>query len=194
MKYDPAIDIRECPEVYPPLEDTFLLLECVQVRKDEAVLEMGCGTGLITTHCAAAGAMVTAADINPRAVECTRKNLDRNGLKATVVQSDRFSNITGSFDLILFNPPYLAVDEKGTLEAAWAGGEDGVRVLGRFLIEAPAHLKAGGRLLVLLSSEMDHDALYRALATFRHRKVASKRFFFEELSVLELCPVGREEI
>ncbi len=48
MRYDPDISIIECPYVYPPKEDTFLLLKNIDVGPGEPVLEMGCGTGLIT--------------------------------------------------------------------------------------------------------------------------------------------------
>lgn len=182
------IDIRECGEVYPPSEDTFLLLDVLDTVPGERVLEMGCGTGLISCHLAAGGAALTAADVNPKAAECTRANLRRNGLPGQVVESDLFANVPGCFDLIVFNPPYLSVEEEGLLEKAWAGGKEGVDVLIPFLAGARGHLSPDGRIVLLLSSEMAREALDGALEGFSRRRLGSRRYFFEELWVEELVP------
>ncbi len=186
MKYDPDVKIEECSEVYPPMEDTFLLLESAEVTPGQRVLEMGSGSGLISVHLARAGAQMTAADANPKAVECTRANAARNGVEVSTLVSDLFSNVRDRFDLILFNPPYLAVDEEGDLEKAWSGGESGVEILSRFLSEAPPFLSRNGSILLLVSSEMEESALDLLLSEYQVEQVASRRFFFEELRVLRL--------
>ena len=48
-------------------------------------LDMGTGSGALGIVAAAAGAQVTACDVNPRAVEIARQNFARNGLTAEVV-------------------------------------------------------------------------------------------------------------
>ncbi len=186
MKYDPDVKIEECSEVYPPMEDTFLLLESAEVTPGQRVLEMGSGSGLISVHLARAGAQMTAADANPKAVECTRANAARNGVEVSTLVSDLFSNVRDRFDLILFNPPYLAVDEEGDLEKAWSGGELGVEILSRFLSEAPPFLSRNGSILLLVSSEMEESALDLLLSEYQVEQVAGRRFFFEELRVLRL--------
>ncbi len=189
MEYRKEIDIAECELVYPPMEDTFLLLEQLNINASESALEMGCGTGLISCHLSLAEAQLTAADINPRAVACTRENLRRNGLAGQVIESDLFMNVHGPFDLIVFNPPYLAAEEEGVLERAWAGGKEGLDVLAPFLEQAPGHLNPRGRIVVLLSSEMDADMLERLLGPFHRTRRGSRRYFFEELWVEELRPL-----
>ena len=186
MEYRKEIDIMECELVYPPKEDTFLLLGCLTLRPGKKVLEMGCGTGLISCHIAAAGGVLTAADINPWAVECTRKNLQRNRLQGEVVDSDLFANVGGSFDLLVFNPPYLAAEDEGILEKAWAGGATGLDVLAPFLEGVEEHLLPEGRILLLLSSEMEPKGLEALLSGFSHRRLGARRYFFEELWVEEL--------
>jgi release factor glutamine methyltransferase len=188
VEYRKEIDIEECEEVYPPKEDTFLLLGVLDVIPGERVLEMGCGTGLVSCHLAAGGGVLTAADINPKAVECTRANLRRNGLPGEVVESDLFADVLGRFDLIVFNPPYLSVEEDGPLEKAWAGGKEGVDVLIPFLAGARERLNPGGRIVLLLSSEMGRSALDNALEGFSRRHLGSRHYFFEDLWVEELVP------
>jgi release factor glutamine methyltransferase len=158
----------------------------VEVSKDDSVLEVGCGTGIISIHCARSGAKVTAVDINPMAVECARENAKLNGTDIVVLSSDLFEVVEGRFDLIIFNPPYLPVSEEGYLEKAWAGGEGGIKVVDRFLDEVVDHLTPHGKVLQLLSSKMNLDELFSRHGDFSRRTIAGRRFFFEELSVMEL--------
>ena len=186
MKFDPLIHIEECDLVYAPDDDTFLLLDCVDFTRGERVLEMGCGTGIISVHCARNGAGVTAVDVNPNAVECTRRNASANGVDVEVLHSDLFSDVEGEFNLILFNPPYLPVMETGELETAWSGGEGGMEGIGSFLEGVPSHLTDNGRVLLLVSSKIDQAGLSDGLTGFRASTVATRSFFFEELRVLFL--------
>jgi release factor glutamine methyltransferase len=163
----------------------------VEFSRGEKVLEIGCGTGIISIHCANAGAKVTAVDINPRAIGCTRKNAELNGMEITVLSSDIFEVVEGRFDLIIFNPPYLPVDDEGDLERAWAGGQGGIEVVDRFLRGAVDHLKTDGRLLLLVSSKMELDELFSKRERFSIRAMATRRFFFEELTVLEMRPLEK---
>jgi release factor glutamine methyltransferase len=189
MKLDSDLIIEEFCNVYPPREDTHLLIECIEPRAGQRVLEMGCGSGLLSLHCAKVGAIVVAVDINHKAVDCTRSNLERNHLRAQLIRSDLFSDVEGKFDLILFNPPYLVGTGEDDLDKSWAGGKDGVQILERFLREAPDHLTPGGQVVVLLSSMMREASLTRALSAFKRRRLGGKRLFFEELWVEELIPV-----
>lgn len=177
------------PKVYAPAEDTYLMLTALTVKRDERVLEMGCGPGLISIHMAKAGALVTAVDLNPAAVDCTKDNASRNDLLLTVINSDLFSNVNRSYDLIVFNPPYLRGDGETMEDHAWAGGPTGTEVLFRFLQGAVDHLEPNGRILVIVSSDMDQAALEKVLRPFKVTELASMRLFFEQLRVLELRPV-----
>src|SRR3954468_8515480 len=58
-------------------------------------LDMGTGSGPIAVLAAAAGAAVTAADINPRAVALAGENLRRNGLPGEALESNVFSALEG---------------------------------------------------------------------------------------------------
>ena len=88
MEYDPSIDIAEDPEVYPPSDDSILLIESLDVVPGEKVLEVGCGSGVVSIHCAKNGCDVTAVDVNPRAVELARRNAGANGADIPVFEVD----------------------------------------------------------------------------------------------------------
>lgn len=186
MEYDPSIDIAEDPEVYPPSDDSILLIESLDVVPKEKVLEVGCGSGVVSIHCAKNGCYVTAVDVNPRAVELARRNAEANGTDIRVLESDVYGNVDGVFDTIVFNLPYLPVDEEGLLAKAWSGGPDGLGPLPRLLEGAPDHLVPDGRIVVVVSSLTEPRALEEALEGYEVRTIGEQRLFFERLSVLEI--------
>lgn len=186
MEYDPSIDIAEDPEVYPPSDDSILLIESLDVVPREKVLEVGCGSGVVSIHCAKNGCYVTAVDVNPRAVELARRNAEANGTDIRVLESDVYGNVDGVFDTIVFNLPYLPVDEEGLLAKAWSGGPDGLGPLPRLLEGAPDHLVPDGRIVVVVSSLTEPRALEEALEGYEVRTIGEQRLFFERLSVLEV--------
>ena len=186
MEYDPSIDIAEDPEVYPPSDDSILLIESLDVVPREKVLEVGCGSGVVSIHCAKNGCYVTVVDVNPRAVELTRRNAETNGTDIRVLESDVYGNVDGVFDTIVFNLPYLPVDEEGLLAKAWSGGPDGLGPLPRLLEGAPDHLVPDGRVVVVVSSLTEPRALEEALEGYEVRTIGEQRLFFERLSVLEI--------
>lgn len=186
MEYDPGIIIREHDEVYPPSEDSILLIESLDIREGEKVLEVGCGSGVVSIHCARNGADVISVDINPHAVELTRENFSINGSESDVRLSDVYSSVTERFDTIVFNLPYLPVDDEGMLARAWSGGSDGMGPLPELLEKALEHLLPGGRVVVVASSLMDEDRMDHLLSKYEVRKIGELPLFFEVLSVLEI--------
>ena len=188
MEYRPDIDIKERDDVYPPSDDSILLIESLQVRPGERVLEIGCGSGVVSIHCAKNGCAVTAVDINPSAVECTGENAELNGVSIDVRHSDLFEKVTERFDTIVFNLPYLPVIDEGELAKAWSGGEDGMGPLPRLMAEARDHLYDNGRVVVVVSSLMDQDRLNSLLSGHEVKKLGEVPLFFERLEVLEIIP------
>jgi release factor glutamine methyltransferase len=142
---------HEPSQVYVPEADTWLLLDAarVEVKPGDRVLEVGTGSGLIAAELARVTGVV-ATDINPHAAFCAREK----GIE--VVQSDLFCGIRSTFDLILFNPPYLPTQPEERiddwLEHALDGGLNGRVVIGRFSEQVGRVLAPGGRILLLISS------------------------------------------
>ncbi len=106
--------------VYPPREDSGLLDSClnqIDFKNGQKILEIGCGTGVVSIAAAKRGAQVFCCDINPFAVAATRKNAELNGVdlfatEGGVESPDLFdlpAHILehAPFDLIAWNLPYL---------------------------------------------------------------------------------------
>lgn len=149
-------------EVYEPAEDSFLFAENLTVQKNEKVLDMGTGCGILGIVAAEKASRVVAVDVNPHAVRCAKENAKLNMVadKMFFVCGDLFAPLKDEekFDLVLFNAPYLPSEpsEGGTwVEKAWAGGADGRAVIDRFLREVPNHLRKSGRVLLMQSTLAD---------------------------------------
>ncbi len=150
------------PRVYDPAEDTFLLLENIHPRPQEAVLELGTGCGIIALACAHAGARVVASDCNPHAVENCRQNLIRNQSRIIGIMDVRLGDLftvvrpRERFDLIVFNPPYVPTPAGELLDQwldlATSGGAGGLAVTGRFLKDVGRFFTANARAYTIISS------------------------------------------
>lgn len=186
MEFRDDVEIRVTKDVYPPSDDSKLLIESFDVVPGEKVLEIGCGSGIVSIHCAKNGAIVTAVDINPEAVKCTSENANRNSVDIDCRESDCFSNVKWKFDTIVFNLPYLPVQEEGLLEKAWSGGEYGVEPLPRLLPELKEHLSDDGRFIIVVSTLTDEKKLNELLKGCNHRILKEQSFFFERIRVLEI--------
>lgn len=88
------------------------LLEVIDVRAGDRVLDVGCGAGTVGLACAlrAEGVAVHSIDSNIRAVECTREGAALNGIASLTADLTANGKITepGTFDLACGNPPYYS--------------------------------------------------------------------------------------
>jgi HemK-related putative methylase len=115
------------------------------------VLDMGTGSGICALVAARHARRVVAVDISRAAVRCASINAQINQLESGIEfrHGDLFAPVAGeSFDLVLFNPPFLLGEPENERDAAWRSGDVAVR----FAAGLGAHLSPHGMALLLLSS------------------------------------------
>jgi release factor glutamine methyltransferase len=118
-------------------------------------LDLGTGSGILGLVASRAGATVTAVDVNPRAVECARRNAAQAGMAMECRVSDLFSAVAAErFDIVAWNPPFFPKTAGDAAEAALFAGKD-YSSIRRFAKEVREHLAAGGRVLLILSEDLD---------------------------------------
>jgi len=187
------LTIHVHPQVYEPAEDTFFLLDSVNIGKKDTVFEIGTGTGIIALSCAQKGASVICSDINPYAVRLAQKNVKENihllkgsiqirqGTLFSVLKPDEY------FDTIIFNPPYLptTTDEQRKSDlwfnAAVDGGKTGLDITNGFLKNISKHLKPKGKGYFIFSTLSERILLGRYLESYHlHDKIISSLSFENE--------------
>ncbi|MEG8202855.1 class I SAM-dependent methyltransferase [Pseudomonas sp. 5FOS] len=118
-------------------------------KRIEHAVDIGCGTGVgaLLIARAAPHAQVSAVDINPLALRYTAINAALAGLSNVSVEpSDILDGITGLFDLIVANPPYMLDASERTYRHG--GGSLGAQLSLRIVEQACERLGSGGSLLL----------------------------------------------
>jgi HemK-like putative methylase len=112
----------------------------------------------------------TFAEIDTRHLATITKNVTWNAIgieRVAVLQSDIFSNITGTFDLIVANPPYIPQEHQTTAlpelshepPSALYAGAGGLELIHTFLKEAPRYLNPSGTIYMEFNEGQEHDIL-----------------------------------
>ena len=167
------------PQVFPPTPMSDLLGNALldEVRPSDRVLDMGTGCGVNAILAASASRDVVAVDINPHALECARKNTELNGVseRIEIYESNLFDEVDGSFDLIVFDPPFRWFEPRDILEAAIT--DRNYESLTRFMEKARGHLRQEGRILLFFGSSADLGYLEELIERedFFRESVAERR-------------------
>jgi release factor glutamine methyltransferase len=175
------------PDVFGPTPMSDLLGTAVldEVRELDRVLDMGTGCGVNAILAASLSPKVVGVDINPHAIASATANAARNGVadRTTFFVSDVFDAVQDTFDLIVFDPPFRWFRPRDLLEASIA--DENYRSLTRFMKQAPAHLRPGGRILVFFGSSGDVDYLSSLIERegFKHETVATRLLVKDGLTV-----------
>lgn len=142
-----------------PRPDTETLVETALTLPWNSVLDMGTGTGaiLISLLAERPGTTGTGSDLSPAALDVARQNAHLIGVTAQMVHADWYDGMTGRFDLIVSNPPYIALDEMTGLapevrmwepHLALTDGADGLTAYRIIAADAADHLTQDGHVLV----------------------------------------------
>lgn len=158
-----TLDLAVSPATLIPRAETERLVELALERLPAspcAVADLGTGSGAIALAIARERpqARVIATDASAHALAVARANAETNALQRVQFrQGDWLAPLAGErFDLIASNPPYIAAGDphlaRGDLlhepPAALASGVDGLDAIRVIVRDSPAHLLAGGWLLL----------------------------------------------
>jgi len=126
-----------------------------------SLLDLGCGYGCIGIVLAKTYSLqLTQVDINQHALDFTRLNLVENNVEATLIKSNCYDNISGTFDTIIINPPIHA--GKAVTYAMYDG--------------APRHLNGGGKLyIVTLKKHGAESTQKKLMETFGNCDIIYKK-------------------
>jgi methylase of polypeptide subunit release factors len=168
---------------YISSRDSALLRRALEGRSGGRFLDMGAGNGGALAELSGRFEEVVGTDV-------TRPDMRDWSKGADFVLADRGTCFRdGTFDLVSFNPPYLAGDGEG--DRAVDGGR-GLEVPKSFLEDSLRVVGRGGSVVFVLNDEArveEFEAICRRQG-FGLRTVASERLFFEELSVHEAVREG----
>jgi release factor glutamine methyltransferase len=152
--------------VYPPQEDSRLLVDTMHLSglmPRRRVLDLCTGSGFVAIAAAEMGcASVTAFDICPHAVRCSRGNAAVAGVEVDVREGSWIGALSCQpFEVVVSNPPYVPTPPDDDAEAisssagpswAWNAGPDGRLVLDPLCESASNLLCSGGSLLLVHSA------------------------------------------
>lgn len=203
--------------VYPPSDDTYLIIDYLKKNISENffdglpfttirnVLDMGTGTGIIALflqeikkYFSKFTTKIFASDISDAAIRCATLNERSNNYKdsLTFITSDLFRkfppNLRHSFDIIVFNPPYLpSISYKEndlirrSVDSNWDGGARGFEVFLEFIKQVKDFLNQEQKYYIyyISSSSTDLNQLNDELETrgFQNSILNKRHIFFEDI-------------
>lgn len=154
-------NFRVTSDVLDPRPDTELIIDSAMEHPFSTVLDLGTGTGciLLSLLCERPGSTGIGTDISPKALDVAGSNAKALHVtnRVHLIQSDWFANVSGMFDLIVSNPPYVSAKHYAQLEDdvrkwepefAITPGGDGLTPYRVISQGAAKMLTPGGRLIV----------------------------------------------
>ncbi|WP_296875927.1 class I SAM-dependent methyltransferase [Thomasclavelia sp.] len=117
-----------------------VLLDAIEIdQSKQKLLDVGCGYGTfgVSLKKVYPFLVVDMVDVNDRAINLAKSNLQANNLTANVFNSDCYEKVNGRYDIIVTNPPIRA----------------GKKVVTKILVEAKDHLNLNGEIWVVIQKK-----------------------------------------
>ncbi len=165
-----GLDFKVDSHVLIPRPDTEVLVEYAlkELHDGMRILDMCTGSGCIllsllkySNDCGGVG-----VDISEDALKIASENAEALSLKADFIRGDLFENVTGKFDILVSNPPYIRTCEIEELEPevrdhdpfiALNGHENGLYFYERIIRECPEYLNRGAYVFFEIGCEQGRD-------------------------------------
>lgn len=153
-----GLDFEITPDVLTPRVETEQMAEWAikYAPPNSRLIDIGTGSGAIAVAIAKhrPDLTITATDISGRELAVARRNVAKHQTSIELLESDLWSQVSGQFETIVTNLPYLRNDAAAELmpevqrepAVALFGGPDGLDLYRRFLRGLPDHLTPGGYL------------------------------------------------
>lgn len=186
-----------------PRQDTEVLVEQVlslsKEKENLKLLDMCTGSGCILLALLAnlKQASGTGVDLSEKALEVAQRNSKELGIEVSWVQSDLFDKVSGSYDIIVSNPPYIEtsvieglMDEVKLYEPRMAldGTEDGLFFYREITMQAGKYLKNNG----ILAFEIGYNQ-GKAVSEFMKENGYKEVQVLQDLAGLDRVVTGRIE-
>lgn len=131
--------------------------------EDKQILEIGCGSGLLSLLAYQKNAFVTCCDVNDKAIDCTQHNFklnfNTNSRKFDAIKSDLFDAIPKQpFDYIFINPPYFFNDAKTENQLAWNCGKNGEYFI-KFFSQLQDYINQQSNVLMILADNCEIERI-----------------------------------
>ncbi len=170
-----GLDFKVTPDVLIPRQDTEILVEeaLSLINNPLKILDVCTGSGCILLSILRYAREEKkiqldgmGIDISDKALDIAKKNAENLGIEATFVQSDLFQNVSGKWNMIVSNPPYIRTEVIHTLQEevklhdpwiALDGKEDGLYFYRKIIKEAGEYLEEGGNLLFEIGHDQGQD-------------------------------------
>lgn len=100
----------------------YKVLEYIKKSKKDSfrILDLCTGSGIIAItlkkEIVEKNTEIVASDISEKALSIAIENANNNNANITFIKSDLFENISGKFDLIISNPPYISYKDKTAIK------------------------------------------------------------------------------
>lgn len=168
-----GLDFYVDENVLIPQPDTEIVVEkviklAVDQGKKLKILDICTGSGAIAISIGKnIEADIVASDVSKSALEIARKNAFYHNVEIEFVESDMFEKITGKFDIIVSNPPYIETETIQSLSdevknepiLALDGGEDGLDFYRILTKEAGKYLVSDGSLVVEIGYNQSENVM-----------------------------------
>lgn len=178
-------------EVLIPRADTEILVEeAIKIAKKQEqakVLDLCTGSGAIGISIAkyVKESEVVLADISKKALQIAKRNAKKNQVEEQIqiVETDLFTNISSSFDIIVSNPPYIKTEEIKSLAKdvqsqpilALDGGTDGLEFYKKIIREAYHYLKPNGYLCLEIGYEQKEQVIQLLEEVKQYKEIRGKK-------------------
>ncbi|MDO8627171.1 MAG: methyltransferase [Candidatus Diapherotrites archaeon] len=163
------LEIEVNGRVFPPSLHGEFFAQNFKVNKDENVIDVGTGTGILGILAAKLGGKVYATDISKDAIELAKLNAEKNNVKIEFRFGQYFAGFEEKFDVIIANLPQEIVHKSykktigSKLTKSINGGSTGNMSLLEFFDVAKDHMHGNSRLYIIVNTVTDYSSTLRKI-------------------------------